>query len=80
MIGTIRTEKSQRYEVVDTFERDRKDGSVALILIWESPCAECGEPFRFSTPQRTSKFQPNRRCQKHKRPGQRVRASEAAAC
>jgi hypothetical protein len=73
MIGTTRTEKGQRYDVVDTTQRDRKDGTVATILHWQSACAECGAPFRFTTPAASAKFQPNRRCAKHKRPGQRVK-------
>ena len=73
MIGTTRTDKGQRYVVVDITHRDRKDGSVAIILHWQSPCAQCGAPFRFTTPAAASKFQPNRRCSKHKRPGQRVK-------
>lgn len=72
MIGETRTYLGQRYEIVDAFERDRRDGSVATILHWQSHCAECGEPFGFTTPAASAKFQPNRRCQKHKRPGCRV--------
>lgn len=80
MIGAIRTEKGQRYEVVDTFGRPRRDGTVATILVWQSSCAQCREAFQFTTPASSSKFQPNRRCAKHKRPGHRVRVSEIAPC
>jgi len=75
MIGTVQYYRGQRYEVVETTERRRKDGSIATILHWQSPCAQCGEPFRLTTPAASSKFQPNRRCVKHKRPGIRVKES-----
>lgn len=64
----------QTYKVIGSFERERRDGTIATILTWTSDCASCGEPFTFTTPAKASKFQPNRRCQKHKRPGQRVRS------
>ena len=73
--GTIRENYGQPYTVTDQFRRTRRDGSIATILVWESPCATCGEPFTFSTPAAAKKFQPNRRCQKHKRPGQRVKGT-----
>lgn len=72
MIGTIRDYKGQQYYVAETFIRDRKDGSLAVILVWASPCADCGTEFRFTTPAAAKNWQPNRRCTKHKRPGQRV--------
>ncbi|RYE39506.1 MAG: hypothetical protein EOP21_10610 [Hyphomicrobiales bacterium] len=75
MIGTVRLHKGQRFEVVMTSERPRRDGTIASILHWEAPCAQCGDPFQFTTPASSSKFEPNRRCQKHKRPGHRVPVS-----
>ncbi|GGC31242.1 hypothetical protein GCM10011371_18340 [Novosphingobium marinum] len=74
MIGLVRDFRGQRYEVVEKSERTRRDGTLAIILHWESMCADCGEPFRLTTPAASSKFEPNRRCQKHKRPGQRVKS------
>ena len=52
-----------------------KDGGVTELAVWESECAQCRAPFRFRSPRQASKFVPNRRCSKHKRPGQRVRRS-----
>lgn len=72
MIGTERDFRGQRYQVVQTFERPRRNGTLATILVWQSGCHECGEPFTFSTPAASPKFEPNRRCAKHKRPGHRV--------
>lgn len=79
MIGAVRDFHGQPYTVTRTFERKRVDGSIATILEWTSPCATCGEPFTVTTPAASAKFQPNRRCQTHKRPGQRVRGAHDAA-
>ena len=68
-----RTYKGQRYFRVGSFERERTNGTTATILKWSSHCAECGAVFEFTTPAASSKFEPNRRCQKHKRPGCRVK-------
>ena len=63
----------QRYVKVGEFNRDRADGSVATIIRWQSNCAQCGSSFEITTPAKSSKWQPSRRCQKHKRPGVKVR-------
>jgi hypothetical protein len=68
-----RVYRGQRYVVAGWFKRARRDGTEATILRWQSACAECGEPFIVTTPVASSKFEPSRRCQKHKRPGKRVR-------
>ena len=75
MIGTVRDYQGQPYTATRAFERKRVDGSIATIIEWTSPCATCGEPFTMTAPAAASKFQPNRRCQKHKRPGQRVKGA-----
>lgn len=75
MIGTIRIHDGQRYWVANSFMRDRADGTKAVILVWASRCAACGEHFEFTTPAAATKWQPNRRCDKHKRPGQRVKGA-----
>jgi hypothetical protein len=72
-IGTARDHCGQAYTVTGTFQRQRKDGTTATVLEWTSHCAECGAPFTFTTPAASAKFQPNRRCQTHKRPGHRVK-------
>lgn len=78
MIGTIRTHKGQLYWVADTFTRRRKkDGTLAVIAVWASQCAQCGEELRFTAPAAATKFQPNRRCDKHKAPGRRVKGGRA---
>lgn len=75
---TQRTYRGQAYTVTGSFERERRDGTLATILQWTSHCPECGEPFTITTPAASAKFQPNRRCQKHKRPGHRVKGGDNA--
>lgn len=70
----VRTFRGQTYRMIGSYARERSDGSEATILSWESRCAECGDSFTITTPERSSKFEPSRRCQRHKRPGQRVRS------
>jgi len=65
--------RGQSYRAVGEVRHQRLDGSEATIVQWESACAQCGAPFVCAVPERSRKFQPNRRCQKHKRPGVRVR-------
>lgn len=75
--GTVRAYKGQTYTLTGSFQRKRRDGTIATILQWTSPCADCGAPFTITIPARASRFQPNRRCQRHKRPGQRVKGGAA---
>lgn len=72
-----RTYRGQVYIPIGKRTRERRDGTMAELIVWQSGCAECGAPFEFTTPAKSSKFEPNRRCQKHKRPGQKVREREA---
>lgn len=74
MIGADRLHKGQRYTCVASVPFTRKDGTVSAVLTWQSECAECGEAFKMTTPAGSEKFEPNRRCLKHKRPGHRVKA------
>ena len=69
----IRDYHGQLYRVVGEFQRPRRNGTLATILTWASNCADCGEGFLITTPAAAIKFQPNRRCQRCKRPGQRVK-------
>lgn len=74
----VREHKGQRYTVTGSFERERRDGTTAIILQWTSHCADCGKAFTFTSPAASAKFAPNRRCQKHKRPGHRVKGDSHA--
>jgi hypothetical protein len=55
-------------------------GNPARAVMALEPRSWCGarEPLEFRTPAESKNFSPNRRCQRHKRPGARVRATEAA--
>ncbi len=71
---SARLHDGQEYAEAGRFKRERCNGSLATIITWRSRCTECGAYFTFTTPAASRKFQPNRRCQRHKRPGQRVRS------
>ena len=66
----------QRYELVGTEPYTRTDGGETELSVWQSECPVCGEVFEVRTLGRAQKFEPNRRCGKHKRPGVRVNRRE----
>lgn len=72
MMGAVREHKGQAYTCTASVPFTRKDGTVSAVLTWQSNCAECGEAFKFTSPEAAKKFEPNRRCSKHKKPGCRV--------
>lgn len=71
---TIRAYKGQLYVRVDDVPHRTRDGRDTLLTRWWSTCADCGAAFVFATSSLARKFQPNRRCANHKRPG--IRAGE----
>lgn len=73
MIGQARLYHGQRYVAVAISPYQRRDGSKTALVTWQSNCPQCGQPFHCKTPILATKFQPNRRCQLHKRPGHRVK-------
>jgi hypothetical protein len=68
----LKTYRGQNYELTGTRPYIRRDGTETHLAVWRSHCADCGEPFELQTPGKSSRFEPNRRCPKHKRPGCRV--------
>jgi hypothetical protein len=74
----IKSYKGQLYELTRTEPYTRRDGTETHLAVWRLHCADCGEPLELQTPCKSSKFEPNRRCQKHKRPGRRVTKRGAA--
>lgn len=71
---TTRMVGDQRYVHAGVEQYRRRDGAVVWLDLWASNCAECGARFEFALSQRVAKFEPNRRCAKHKRRGLRVEA------
>lgn len=69
---TVRMVGSQRYIHAGQVEYRRRDRVLVWLDLWASNCAECGARFEFAVSQRAWKFQPNRRCDKHKQRGRRV--------
>jgi hypothetical protein len=69
----IRVRHGQEYHLLETRPYVRRDGSETVLLAWTSACAECGVGFTIITPLSSRRFEPNRRCPRHKRPGQRVK-------
>lgn len=74
MIGATRVYDEQVYTAVAVVPHECVDGRLTTLTKWRSACATCGDPFVTITPTRASKFQPNRRCQRCKRPGCRVQS------
>ncbi len=68
-VGTIVSFHDQQYRCVRTEPYYRPDRTRSDLAEWVSECADCGASFRFRTPVRVRSFVPNRRCDKHKRPG-----------
>lgn len=67
----------QLYVAIATRPHTCLDGRETILAIWESACADCGAAFTTTTPLHASRFEPSRRCQRHKRPGQPVRSARA---
>ncbi len=65
-IGETRVHRGQKYLCVAAEPYTRRDGAESALLVWESHCKRCDEVFAFKTPN-SEKFQPNRRCQAHRR-------------
>jgi hypothetical protein len=68
----LRIYDGQSYYLMRSEPYTRLDGGKITLSVWKSDCPVCCAPFEFRTPAKKSKFQPNRRCSKHKRPGSRV--------
>ncbi len=77
-VGEVRDHKAQKYLCTAVSPYTRRDGTQSALLVWESRCAECDEVFTFKTPN-GEKFEPNRRCQEHRRPGFTPKAADTAA-
>lgn len=70
--GKTRKFRDQVYKCIGLEPYERIDGSRTMLSLWRSACAECGRPFVTSLPAKARRFEPNRRCREHRRPGVRV--------
>jgi hypothetical protein len=61
----------QSDELIGVVPHKRVAASETELLVWECHCPICSDTFEDPTPSRARTFEPNRRCQKHKRPGVR---------
>jgi len=73
MPDTVLMRDGQRYVVVGSDLHVRRDGETVPIILWQSHCAECGEPFECRTALKARAL--NRRCEKHRRPGKAATAA-----
>lgn len=67
----------QRYVLVRADPHIRLDGVETRLLFWAADCPVCGEPFLAKSGLMVRAL--NRRCQTHKRPGQRVNKAKRRA-
>ncbi len=70
--GPARIFRGQIYERIGFQPHVSRDGEKTTLAVLQSHCAECGARFEVTVGLFTKRFSPNRRCQRHKRPGQRV--------
>jgi hypothetical protein len=75
----VRTYDGQRYTEAGARLYQRRDGSYTNLTVWLSHCPVCDGAFEVLTPALSKKWEPNRRCPQHKRPGVPVRRKAGAA-
>ena len=68
--GAVLMHEGQRYVSVGSDLYERRDGQIVPIILWQSHCAECGEPFECWSGLRSGTL--NRRCPQHHAPGKAV--------
>lgn len=71
-IGTRFALGGQEYIFSGHEPYQRSDGTDSSLLIWDTFCADCSEPFAIRTPLGFTTGQA-RRCKEHRRPGKAVR-------
>lgn len=69
-IGLAISHGGQRFDLVDTEDHQRKDGTWTKLLVWQTECATCGEGFMGRSPAHS--LPQVRRCEEHRQPGKRV--------
>jgi hypothetical protein len=71
--GQILEYDGQRFECVGFQPYVRADASRARLAVMLTECPNCGAPFTIMIPVHAAQFYPRRRCDKHKRPGAKVK-------
>jgi hypothetical protein len=64
-----KTFKDQVYVCMGVEPYERLDGTTTKLAVWRSACADCGQLFLVRLPAKARRFDPNRRCPAHRRPG-----------
>jgi hypothetical protein len=58
------TVDGQRYDRIGEYAHTRRDGSIVILISWQSKCTDCGEPFTCEQPGRPAPPRPVRRCKR----------------
>ena len=74
----IKVYDGQSDELIGVVPHKRVAASETELLVWECHCPICSDIFEDRTPSQARTFEPNRPCQRRKRPGMRVKARGAA--
>lgn len=74
-LGDTIVKNDQTYRVVNFQPYIKYDGSQIELACFVSCCADCGQAYEFKLPQGAMKFEPKRRCDKHKKPGVKVKTT-----
>ncbi len=65
--------RGQEYQSFGTEKHEAKDGRILDLTVWWSSCPECGSRFSFTNSGHALPRFPNRRCQKCKKPGLKIK-------
>jgi len=68
----------QRFTCMGISRHTRRDGALTKLAIWIGECSECGDEFLFAASVRGFRT-PNRRCERHRKPGVRSRFARRAS-
>lgn len=68
----MRTIGDQVYRKVSERQHITRSGRETTLSVWSTVCAACGCEFEATSPLHAKKFEPQRRCEAHRRPGVRA--------
>ena len=80
-LGRVFRRRGQAYRIIDREYRETKDGRPYCLVFLRSCCADCGAPFLTAATRKQIHgcFDLNRRCERHARPGVKVKRMHRAA-